>query len=241
MRVYPFVIAAIVLAAMLVFANIVMADSATLQWDASDPAPDGYLVFQRTDDGQYDYTAPVVPQGQDTAQIAADLNMVVIENLNVSEAVQPAVPDNIFAQWNKAESLISMSWSQPEAVADAVTYYWVVRAFIADEQSPDSNEASHTFTAPSYVDHWKVYYGASDQGPWTELATMDSNGQMDQSISTPITSVPEGQRQTIYFTVVAFNADGGYSPNSTAVEVDVDRRELIAPTGLRVTINIPVE
>lgn len=35
------------------------AASVTLQWDANDPAPDGYRLFMRTDGAEYNYETPI--------------------------------------------------------------------------------------------------------------------------------------------------------------------------------------
>lgn len=35
------------------------AESVTLAWDANNPSPDGYRIYQRADGGLYDYTQPV--------------------------------------------------------------------------------------------------------------------------------------------------------------------------------------
>lgn len=45
--------------ALLMIAVPAMAAQVTLAWDANDPAPEGYRLFQRTETTAYDYEAPV--------------------------------------------------------------------------------------------------------------------------------------------------------------------------------------
>lgn len=44
----------------------------TLQWDANDPIPDGYRIFQRLEDEEYNYTAPAW-DGTDTTCVIQNL------------------------------------------------------------------------------------------------------------------------------------------------------------------------
>lgn len=50
----------------LLLASNAVAGSVTLAWDANQPAPDGYRLYQRTDGGSYDYSSPVW-QGAETS------------------------------------------------------------------------------------------------------------------------------------------------------------------------------
>lgn len=81
----------------------VSAGEVTLKWDANDPAPDGYMLFQRTMAGTYDYAAPV---------------------------------------WSGTETQRTLT------VEDNVQLAFVVRAFVGNEQSGDSNEVIFTYEAP---------------------------------------------------------------------------------------------
>ncbi len=51
----------------LLFTTYVQAAQVTLAWDANNPTPDGYRVFQRLDGASYDYSSPVWPQAGDDA------------------------------------------------------------------------------------------------------------------------------------------------------------------------------
>jgi len=89
----------IILLAVLGFFSIALADqTVTFQWDANSPTPDGYRLFQRTQDTTYDYATPV---------------------------------------WQGSET--SHSLTLPKG-----SYAFVVRAFVADNQSGDSNEVLFT-------------------------------------------------------------------------------------------------
>lgn len=47
---------AVFLLFIIITAVIARADSVTLSWDANDPAPEGYMIYQRLDGAAYDYT-----------------------------------------------------------------------------------------------------------------------------------------------------------------------------------------
>lgn len=76
-----------------------LAADVTLQWDANQPPPTGYKLYQRLDGQAYDYTAPVW-QGPETT--------TTIDNLD-----------------------------------PGIQYYFVVRAFVGENESGDSNEVDY--------------------------------------------------------------------------------------------------
>lgn len=78
-----------------IISNAIAAD-VTLAWDANEPAPDGYRLYQRMENGAYNYQEPVCETKDTTCTITGLL------------------PGN--------------------------QYYYVVRAFVADNSSGDSNE-----------------------------------------------------------------------------------------------------
>jgi hypothetical protein len=53
---------------LVVVSAVSQAAQVTLAWDPNDPAPDGYRVFLRQADGNYDYALPVWPQAGDNPQ-----------------------------------------------------------------------------------------------------------------------------------------------------------------------------
>ena len=92
------------------FPLIVSAAQVTLQWDANDPDPDGYNLYQRVDGGTYDYDHPV--------------NDISITGTTYT------VGD----------------------LTQGVTYRFVVRAYVGNDESGDSNEVEFSAPADSGVD-----------------------------------------------------------------------------------------
>jgi hypothetical protein len=84
-------------------ASTAIAGEVTLAWDANNPAPDGYRLFVRETDQEYDYLAPAWEGTATQATIS-----------NLSEGVERA---------------------------------FVVRAYIGDNESGDSNEVVYTIEA----------------------------------------------------------------------------------------------
>lgn len=213
----------------------VQAKDVTLAWDPNNPAPDGYRLYQRVDDGTYVYGTPVTWPEYPDGNIPANVTQITITGLGVPNQV--------------------------------TTYYWVVRAYVGDDTSGDSNEVflavDQTLVAPDSVEgtydktnkqialswtqpsgtvtHWKVFYTFTSGQDYVELDMIDNTGQATPSILSPFTAVSAGDRQTVYFAIVAFNGDDIFSSNSAEVAIDIDRR-LDAPVqNLRVNVVIPVE
>lgn len=98
------ILAAVALILFMMFAFLFVASGAqaaqvTLQWDANDPAPDGYRVFQRVAGQTYNYKAPVCD----------------------TKATQCTIT----------------------GLATATLYYFVARAYVAADESGDSNEVGY--------------------------------------------------------------------------------------------------
>lgn len=83
------------------------AANVTLAWDPNNPTPDGYRVFQRSENGSYDYSRPACDTQQTTCTI------IGLQPLN--------------------------------------TYYFVARAYMANEESGDSNEVNFRVPVPAPV------------------------------------------------------------------------------------------
>ena len=112
----------------------------TLAWDANDPAPDGYRLFQRTEGGTYNYNTPV---------------------------------------WNGAGTSATV-----DQLAENTTYHFVVRAFMGDNESGNSNEVVYRYEPPAPVVH-------------TISASAGANGAISPSGST---SVAHGGSQSYTIT-----------------------------------------
>lgn len=78
-----------------------------LTWDHNDPLPEGYRVYMRTEDNDYNYETPV---------------------------------------WDGKENVCTIDGLLP-----ATQYYFVVRAYIADDSSGDSNEVTYKPDIPAPV------------------------------------------------------------------------------------------
>jgi hypothetical protein len=210
----------------------------TLAWDANEPAPDGYRLFQRTEGQSYNYGSPIVIDGVTDANgnIPADVQQVTISDVGIADGTLETV-------------------------------YWVIRAFVAEDESGDSNEVSHVFdfappaavanlqatfdraassinmsfdaAADPAVTSWKIFYTTTSGADYIEFDTIQNSGQTTVNVTKPFTAVPEGQRQNIYWVVVAYKGTQ-YSPNSEEVVVDVDRR-VATPPSLRIEAVIPVQ
>lgn len=209
----------------------------TLAWDQQTPAPDGFLLFQRVNSGTYNYSAPVVVPNETDANgaIPGDVSSLPVPGLGVA--------------------------------GETNEYCWVLRAFIGSDQSGDSNEACYTVdeqipAAPSIsqssfdraassitvgwtqdssvlVTEWRVYYTLTSGQNYQLFDTVANDGSTTTpAITKPFTAVADGDRQMVYFVIVAVRSDQLYSQNSAEISVDVDRRNLVVPT-LRV-ITIPV-
>lgn len=76
-----------------------LAADVTLEWDANQPPPTGYKLYQRLDGQAYDYTVPV---------------------------------------WQGAETRVTLNDLEP-----GIQYYYVVRAFVGENESGDSNEVDY--------------------------------------------------------------------------------------------------
>jgi hypothetical protein len=214
------------------------ADSVTLAWDPNTPDPDGYRLYQRQDDGSYDYNNPVQIPGvtNQNGDIPADTTTVTLDDLGI--------------------------------ICDITDYYWVVRAFVRTDESGDSNEvtmvvdwscpvtvvnfqASYNYATSEInigfeqqgsvpVDNWKIYWTRTSGQDYQLFDTIQNDGSNTPTVTRPFTEVADGQRETIYFTVVSFRNDQLYSQNSPEQAVDIDRRSVPQPPTLR-RVTIPVQ
>lgn len=235
------VIMAVVLCLLLmcfVFENS-YADTTKLAWDPAQESlePDGYRLFQKVDDGEYNYNSPLIISGStdDQGNIPPDVLQVDVDT--------------------------------PGEACKVLTYKWVVRAYKADDESGDSNEVSAivdlscpsevtsfsaefnkdassismSFQQPSGVDvaEWKIFWTRTPGDNYQLFDTVQNDGSNTATVTKAFTEVESGLMETIYFTIVSFKDDQLFSPNSSEIAIVIDRRELTAPT-LR-KVEIPVE
>lgn len=219
-----------------VLCSISYAAEVQLEWTPNTPNPDGYRLYQKDGGGAYDYANPVVLPS--TGGASGDIPG------NLTTAIVPDLGVD----------------------GRSTKYCWVLRAFIGQDDSGDSNEVCYNVDLrvppePSSVSaswdkesssitvqwnqdpsvpvkEWKVYYSLTSGSSYQLIDTVSNDGS-SHSITASFSAVPAGDRATVYFTVVAFRSDTLFSQNSGEVVVDVDRRELQIPV-LRL-ITIPVE
>lgn len=127
---------------LLMFPMLVYAEKIGLQWDYEGVEPDGFRIYQRVAGSQYDYSSPLptveFPDGNitpETRQVTIDLpglendvvkyefvarsylNDEVSENSNQVDytvvRVPPAKAIDLSGVFNRQESVIKISWSQP--------------------------------------------------------------------------------------------------------------------------------
>jgi len=103
------------------YPSLVRAAQVTLAWDANDPSPDGYCLYQRAGSSAYDYEQPAWSGSGTTCTIS-----------NLDEGSQ---------------------------------YHFVVRAYVADSESGDSNEVSYYAepAEPTPVNNAPTARAGSDQ------------------------------------------------------------------------------
>lgn len=226
------------LMAFLFFTASARSENITLQWDHSgDPVADGFHIFSRIAGGQYDYNSPMETIEYPDGNIPADVRAVTIE--------LEGEPDNI------------------------LKYEFVARAFVTDLNSEDSNQVDYTvvripppkalnlsgefdrqnsiikiqWDQPQddyLVNHWRVYYKDSDQGPesYSELGLIRKDNPLE--LTTEFNIVENGEQKNIDFVVVSYRRSGVWSGNSQTLTLNIDRRIVSPVENLRINIEIPV-
>ena len=225
------------------FPNYARSERIQLEWDPVENA-DGYRIFmaprlQREDGSwghEYDYSAPIIPEGRVTGDIPQEVNQVIVdlpeipdieqkymfvarafrgdeESVDSNETaykvncITPPRPIELVGGFDKDNSMIRIAWSQP-----------------------DDGYVVH---------HWRVYFRLSEEDDFVELGLLRKDNPLE--ITTEFNVVPDGEQRTVQFVVVAYRRSGTFSANSAVLDVDVDRRGPIGPIqNLRINIEIPV-
>jgi len=199
-------------------------------WDANtEPDMAGYALFERINNGAYDYNNPLDPDCtiiDGTCYTNADKTnyFEVIRSVDI-----PAVT-NLTAVFNKVTQTIDFSWVMTES--PPITYSYVARARDADNNwSENSNEVSKTFDRT--ITGWKLYMAEVQGGPYAEILDIPWDGNSTTiSSSIPADTIPPGN--TYYFTVVSFAPEGIFSPNSN--EVKIERKPPTKVINLKITL-----
>jgi len=208
-----------------------IAGTVTLAWDANDPQPDGYLLYQRDSDQNYNYDTPV-------ANLPGSETTVTLNNLG-------EIGKSITYYWVVRAYLDKPSGLDVSGDSNEVsnTYDYTLPQSATGLEAT-YNEADETITVawqqdnPGEVVNWKIYTSETQGGPYVLFDTVANTGQTTPTTTKAI-SVPEGTRKTIYFVVVSFKSEEIYSGNSSEVFVIVDKRVVVPPV-LRITATIPV-
>jgi len=206
----------------------------TVTWDHNEPRPDEYAVYARLNGAVYDYDSPIW-EGPENEQTITNL-------LPPLPAIEAAT--GLTGSFDKANSEISLNWTQPPMLVNTETYYLVVRAQIGTRgesdfmDSADSEEVSIDQSNGNEATKWEVHYSMTSGGPYTKLDEVTSAG----AITAPFTAVAAGTRAEVFFVVVTFGEEGTFSPDSAEHSIIVDRRVVPPPPqNVDVSATIPVQ
>lgn len=217
------------------------AEEITLTWDMPEQQIDGVRIFQ---------TVPVQDENG--------------QWVNTYDYALP-VSTPIYVDGNIPPEVNEVTIDLPGRTNQITKYCFVARAFLAGEESADSNEVDYKVNlippvAPielsgSYekdeqlinlswqqpqddwaISHW-VVYSKLPEGEFTELGRVDHGQEL--TLTQPLVA-PVGQRTNMSFAVVAFRSSGIYSSNSNELEIDIDRREVPPINNLQIKVQIPL-
>jgi hypothetical protein len=216
----------------------------------------------------------IIPMFIPVQAIAADVTLAWDHNDPLPEGYR------IFLRQDSGSyNYTSPAWQGPENTATInnlygipmieSTYFFVVRAYLEDLESADSEEVFFTIDrtpplkitsiqaaydraqsaislsfvqpSPDRAKYWKVFYTFTSGQDYVEFDTIFNTGQAEPSLTTAFTAVPEGERKTVYFAVVGFFDDESFSENSAEVAVDINRIVLTPPANITIKVVIPVE
>ena len=199
----------------------------TLAWDANDPVPDGYLIFQRLQGGVYDYSQPVWSGSETTCTIdnLADnttYDFVVRAYVGTSESgdsnevsfqyTTPSTETFTLTSTAGANGLISPSGSVSVSSGSSQTFAisansgYHINDVLVDGTSVGA-VSSYSFSSVT-ADHTISASFAADS--YTLTATAGANGSISPSGSV---SVDNGGSQT--YTI---SANSGYSIGDVLVD-----------------------
>ena len=144
-----------------------------------------------------------------------------------------------------------------------ITYYWVVRAYLGNDESDNSNEVSHVVNKikPDVINdftgfwnintgtidfawkqlgtepvlYWKIFVSDIQGGPYNEFDVIQNIGQVDLTSSKSIV-VNNGEIKTFYFVIIGFKTDTIFSQNSNEVVVTIDKKSLVPVNNFRITV-----
>lgn len=227
---------------LLYFAFEAKSESITLEWEYGEQDPEGFRVYQ------------TIPE-----QNAAGDWQAVYDYIN-------PVTTALYQDGNIPGSMREVTIELPGRQGQVTKYLFVARAYRGGVESADSNEVAYKVVlippaAPQGltgvydaqgqsitlqwqqgqdgygISHWIIYRRLS--GDFIPLGTV-SGGQALTLTADVSALAPAGVSTDIDFTVTAYRSSGVFSANSNVVTVTVDRRELQAPQGLQIKVDIPL-
>ncbi len=209
-----------------------------LTWDYQLSAIDGFRCYQKTAyaNDNYDFDSPVKTKNFPTGDIPAEVTEITIDLEGEENAV--------------------------------LKYLFVCRAFKGNLESENSNEVSYKVVrtippAPvglsGFYDNaagsihieweqpqdghivykWAVYYRLEGQIEYSDLGIV--NYGHDLILESPFDVVAEGEKKSVFFTVVAFRRSGVYSSNSEEYGIEIDRGFVGPIENLKIEVDIPLE
>lgn len=210
----------------------------TLAWDHDGVDLAGFKLYWGSATGNYSNNVDVGMATSCTAPdtekychtMTLDIPEGAITNLYfVATAYDDGSNESVYS----AEAVGTWDFELPPVVSDLAATY---------------NEPSQTLTFTwSYetawlpkIEKWTLFQGDTADGPWVEVVDIP----YDPNVSPPYTTdvslpIPEGEKVTKYYVLVAFRPqanNSAYSANSNVVSVTVDRMPPKAPFEFKIKI-----
>ncbi len=170
------------------------ATQVTLSWDANDPAPDGYLVYHRTEGQAYDYNQPCWTGYGTNGIVSLEENTTYYFVVRAFVAVQESDDSNEVKFINGASSPIwieaedgNLQWPMEigdDAAASAGGYVWVP-------------EGTGNFTYPSVnAGYAEFHFEVSEAGDYVIWGRQISNDSTSDSFFVSV----DGQAELVWHT-----------------------------------------
>lgn len=210
-----------------------------MEWSFPDSGIiNGFKLYQRAGDGEYDYDNPVMTLQPTDRTLTLSLDPTPGETHDyyfvlrafsdtlesdssnevhyISVGTPPLKPVNLTGEFDKENSQISLEWTQPD--------------------DPDGY----------LVERWYVFYRLEGETDLTQIGSVIvpvDETTTNTVLATPFEAVEEGQSATVYFTVLAYRRSGVQSEYADAFSLFIDRTSgsLEPPSGLNITISLPVQ
>lgn len=225
---------------LIALAGVAAADQITFEWDYdSSVAIDGFNLYSG-------------PMGQlEDGTWAAKLSETPLFGSIPAESRSATVTENGWEGVSKKFGFAVRAFRGDNESADSNMVYVTIDntplaapAALTGSYNPETSRINLTWTQADLdrAEQWKIYY--KTDGEFTELGTVQNQGQADLIMDTPLTVVPAGQVMDVTFAVVAFKNDAVFSPNSNEFILTIDRSDsgdLPVVENFRLQLGITVE